>query len=180
MNNQQKTITEYLDSEYAEYGKYTVENRAIPSVVDGFKPTQRKIINESIRVWKTLNEKPLKVFQLSGRCAANQMYHHGSCLGYDTPILLEDGSYILIGEWVEKFPNKKMKVVSFDEKNNKFVFSEGCFPRLGQITDVEYEILLESGELIKCTANHPFLLTSGIWKRADELLESDDILKYIK
>lgn len=39
-----KTVTEYLDQEYAKYGMYTLENRAIPSVIDGFKPTQRKII----------------------------------------------------------------------------------------------------------------------------------------
>lgn len=176
MLNKVKTITNYLDNEYAEYGKYTVESRAIPSVIDGFKPTQRKIINESIRVWKTLNEKQLKVFQLSGRIAANQMYHHGDCLSYETPILLEDGSYIQIGEWCEKYPDKKMNVMSYDEKNGKFIVAEGCFPRIGQVTDIEYEIELETGEIFKCTSNHPFLLKDGTWKTAENLTEDDDIL----
>ena len=36
-----RSITEVLDTEYAEYGMYTIEQRAIPSAVDGFKPTQR-------------------------------------------------------------------------------------------------------------------------------------------
>ena len=40
----QKTVTQYLDEDYSLYGMYTLENRAIPSVIDGFKPTQRKII----------------------------------------------------------------------------------------------------------------------------------------
>jgi DNA topoisomerase-2 len=73
----QKTITEYLDSEYAAYGMYTIENRAIPSVIDGFKPTQRKIIYVANKVWKGSNEKPNKVFQFAGRIAADAHYHHG-------------------------------------------------------------------------------------------------------
>jgi DNA topoisomerase-2 len=74
---EKKTITEYLDTEYAAYGMYTIENRAIPSVIDGFKPTQRKIIYVANRVWKTGSEKPVKVFQLGGRIAADAHYHHG-------------------------------------------------------------------------------------------------------
>jgi DNA topoisomerase-2 len=71
------TITEYLDSDYKEYAKYVVENRAIPSVIDGLKPTQRKIVFIADRVWKTGKEKPLKIFQLSGKIAADAHYHHG-------------------------------------------------------------------------------------------------------
>ena len=72
-----KTVTEYLDQEYAMYGMYTLENRAIPSVIDGFKPTQRKIIYISDKVWRSGNEKPLKIFQLGGKIAADAHYHHG-------------------------------------------------------------------------------------------------------
>jgi DNA topoisomerase-2 len=73
----QRTITDYLDTEYAAYGMYTIENRAIPSVIDGFKPTQRKIIYVANRVWRNGSEKPVKVFQLGGRIAADAHYHHG-------------------------------------------------------------------------------------------------------
>jgi DNA gyrase/topoisomerase IV subunit A len=73
----QRTITEYLDNEYAAYGMYTIENRAIPSAIDGFKPTQRKIIYVANRVWKASNDKPNKVFQFAGRIAADAAYHHG-------------------------------------------------------------------------------------------------------
>lgn len=73
-----KSVTEYLDNEYLSYAKYVVENRAIPSVIDGFKPTQRKIIFTANRVWKNGSEKPLKIFQLSGKVAAESFYHHGN------------------------------------------------------------------------------------------------------
>lgn len=73
----EKEVTAYLSDEYAAYGMYTIENRAIPSVIDGFKPTQRKIIHVANRVWKSSSERPVKVFQLGGRIAADAHYHHG-------------------------------------------------------------------------------------------------------
>jgi len=75
--NTQSTITEYLDNDYHEYATYVIENRAIPSVIDGLKPTQRKVVFIANKVWKNGNEKSYKVFQLTGRIAADAHYHHG-------------------------------------------------------------------------------------------------------
>lgn len=72
-----KTVTDYLDTDYKEYAIYVVEERAIPSVIDGFKPTQRKVIFVANKVWKNGSEKPMKIFQLAGRVAADAFYHHG-------------------------------------------------------------------------------------------------------
>jgi len=72
-----KTVTQYLDQDYREYAVYVVEERAIPSVIDGFKPTQRKIIFVANRVWKKGDEKTLKIFQLAGKVASDANYHHG-------------------------------------------------------------------------------------------------------
>lgn len=72
-----RTIEDFFDHEYRDYGLYTVTSRAIPSLVDGFKPSQRKIAFVANRVFKTGDEKPLKVFQLAGRIAAEAFYHHG-------------------------------------------------------------------------------------------------------
>jgi len=74
-----KTITSYLNEDYKEYAMYVLQSRAIPSIIDGFKPTQRKIIAQAIKLWKgTGSEKAMKVFQLSGSVAQNMYYHHGS------------------------------------------------------------------------------------------------------
>ena len=72
-----RTITEYCDTEYLGYAHYVVEQRAIPSVIDGFKPTARKIIYVANKIWKNTNDKPLKVFQLTGKVTADSFYHHG-------------------------------------------------------------------------------------------------------
>jgi DNA topoisomerase-2 len=72
-----KSVTQYLDQDYREYAVYVVEERAIPSVIDGFKPTQRKVIFVADRVWRNGSEKPLKIFQLAGKVASDAHYHHG-------------------------------------------------------------------------------------------------------
>ncbi len=73
-----RTVTDFFDKEYLEYAKYVVENRAIPSCIDGLKPTQRKVVYIANKIWKSGNEKPMKLFQLAGRVAAEAYYHHGN------------------------------------------------------------------------------------------------------
>lgn len=76
-----RSIEDFFDNEYTSYAKYTIQNRAIPSTIDGFKPSQRKIAYAANKLWKTGNEKPLKVFQLGGQAAAISFFHHGSLDG---------------------------------------------------------------------------------------------------
>jgi hypothetical protein len=171
-----KTVTDYLDNDYKEYAVYVVEERAIPSVIDGFKPTQRKVIFVANKVWKNGSEKPMKIFQLAGRVAADAFYHHGDCLDPDTEILLNDGSFITIYEWFLKYPEAKFEVIAFDENSKEFVKAIGHSPRIGQITDIEYELEMEDGSIFKCTGNHPFLTQRG-WVEAKDLTEDDDILE---
>jgi DNA topoisomerase-2 len=102
---QNKTITEFLSNEYKEFAIYTIESRAIASLIDGLKISQRKIINACVNIWKTGNEKNLKVFQLSGVVAHTQFYHHGNAsldsaiinlaqsFKNNAPLLEEDGQF---------------------------------------------------------------------------------------
>ena len=76
-----RTIDDFFDNEYTEFARYVVAQRAIPSLIDGFKPSQRKIAYAASRLWKTGNEKPMKVFQLGGQAAAMAQFHHGSLDG---------------------------------------------------------------------------------------------------
>lgn len=101
----EKTISDFLSNEYKEFAMYSIEGRAIPSVIDGFKPTQRKIIHVSNDIWKTGNEKALKVFQLAGKVASDAFYHHGNAslenaiitiaqkFKNNAPLLEEDGQF---------------------------------------------------------------------------------------
>lgn len=73
-----RTVQDFFDTDYRAYAMYTIESRALPSVVDGFKPAQRKIAFAANKLWKSGNEKPMKVFQLGGQAAALSFFHHGS------------------------------------------------------------------------------------------------------
>ena len=73
-----RTVTSFFDTEYLDYAKYVVENRALPSCIDGLKPTQRKVVYVANKIWKKGNEKPMKLFQLAGRVASEAYYHHGN------------------------------------------------------------------------------------------------------
>jgi len=173
--NAEKTISDFLSNEYKEFAMYSIEGRAIPSVIDGFKPTHRKIIHISNQIWKTGNEKNLKVFQLAGKVASDAFYHHGNCLDINTNILLDDGTFISLKDWIEKYPDVKFKVISYNEESKEFTTGIGHSPRIGSITDIEFEIEMEDGSIIKCTENHPFLTNRG-WIEAKDLLDSDEII----
>jgi DNA gyrase/topoisomerase IV subunit A len=100
-----KTITEFLNNEYREFALYTIENRAISSLIDGFKISQRKIIHISNEIWKNGSDKTLKVFQLAGKVASDSYYHHGGSslenaiinlaqsFKNNAPLLEEDGQF---------------------------------------------------------------------------------------
>lgn len=82
-----RTISDFLNTEVMEYSIDVIENRAIPSVIDGLKPTARKVVYVADKIWKTGNEKPMKVFMLTGKVASEAYYHHGnsamdSCITY--------------------------------------------------------------------------------------------------
>ena len=101
----QKSITNFLSNEYKDFAMYVIEGRAIPSVIDGLKPSQRKVVYVSNQIWKAGTEKALKIFQLAGKVASDCYYHHGNISLENTiinlaqkfknnaPLLEEDGQF---------------------------------------------------------------------------------------
>jgi len=172
----EKSITQFLNEENRDYSLYVLERRAMPSVIDGLKTTQRKVLSASKDLWKTgKNETIKKVYQLAGVVADKKNYHHSNCLDYDTEIQLADGTSIKIGYWAEKFPVVLMMVYCMGDDGKKTigVAHSAC---VGAETNIQYEI--EVGDsLIKCTANHPFYTQRG-WAIAEELTEEDEIKSY--
>lgn len=82
---EQVKISDFFSDRFKKYSMYVIEHRAIPSVIDGLKTSQRKILAEAFNLWKT-NNKFLKVFQFAGSVAYSQHYHHSNSSLEDTII----------------------------------------------------------------------------------------------
>lgn len=74
MKIENKKVYDFLNKEYKDYANYVIEGRALSSCIDGFKPTQRKIIYAAS---KYAGGNKVKVNVLAGMVIANCQYHHG-------------------------------------------------------------------------------------------------------
>lgn len=79
-----KTVSEIIDNEYKAYSIYCVENRAIPSYIDGMKPSARKILYSMLNYYKG---KKVKVAEL-GTSISQFNYHHGETSAMGAAITL--------------------------------------------------------------------------------------------
>eukprot|EP01061_Rhynchopus_euleeides_P000146 TRINITY_DN1009_c3_g2_i2.p1 TRINITY_DN1009_c3_g2~~TRINITY_DN1009_c3_g2_i2.p1 ORF type:complete len:1162 (+),score=354.72 TRINITY_DN1009_c3_g2_i2:219-3704(+) len=80
------SIEEFVNTDVASYFKYSNE-RAIPSCIDGLKPSQRKVLYTCFEK-KLYRTKEMKVAQLGGAVAERTCYHHGEMSLHLTTIKL--------------------------------------------------------------------------------------------
>lgn len=80
-------ISDFLDNELIKFSHNDCK-RSIPSLFDGLKESQRKIIYAVKKRKLTYNKQSLKVAQLGGYVAEHTNYHHGEQNLYDTIIKL--------------------------------------------------------------------------------------------
>jgi DNA gyrase/topoisomerase IV subunit A len=77
----EKSISDIINNEYKKYSFYVLENRAIPSAVDGLKPVHRKLL------YSMMNEhggKKTKIADLGGISSIG--YHHGEASAMNAAI----------------------------------------------------------------------------------------------
>ena len=67
-------VTDLIDGQYKDYSKYVLYSRAIPHLIDGLKPSQRKILYTALKTAKTSR---IKTASLSGNTISSANYHHG-------------------------------------------------------------------------------------------------------
>lgn len=77
------TLSQFAHGPWREFSIYTIENRAIPSMVDGFKPSQRFIMYSA---FKNAQNRWLKVSSLAA--IAEYGYHHGDAAAQEAASLM--------------------------------------------------------------------------------------------
>jgi len=80
MPSLKRELTDFFHSEFREYALYTVHNRAIPTLLDGFKPVHKKIMWTAARKAKS----PIKTVALAGYVIAEADYKHGDASAIDS------------------------------------------------------------------------------------------------
>ena len=68
-------ISDFINKDLIHFSNEDTQ-RSIPSVMDGFKPSQRKIIYSAIKRSKS-DKKEMRVAEFSGYVTFNSAYHHG-------------------------------------------------------------------------------------------------------
>jgi intein/homing endonuclease len=100
------------------------------------------------------------------------------CLAAETQIPLLDGSVATIKELAEKYTgsNDRFDVYSVDLKTKLVVPGRAHHPRLTKRDEPVIKITLDNRRSIRATTNHPFMLRSGIYKRAEDLVVGDSLM----
>lgn len=70
------TYHDFIDKELREHSVYNA-SRAIPNIMDGLKPSQRKILHTAMKKNLFSKEKELRVAQLAAATSELTSYHHG-------------------------------------------------------------------------------------------------------
>ena len=153
---------------YSEYGRYISRFRMIPLNIDSLIPVNRRLLLTMHRIAKKTTKSARIVGELIGT-----LHAHGDCLRGSTLIPLLNGKLVPISELCGKEPQW---VLSYNEEIQDYVPTKAHSWRVGQVTDELFKIHLSNGGIIECTANHPFLLNTQKWTRADELKCGDILL----
>lgn len=75
--------SDFIDKELIHFSAYS-NQRSIPSIIDGFKPSHRKILFGCIK--RKIENEEVKVAQLGAYIAEHTLYHHGEDSLYKTII----------------------------------------------------------------------------------------------
>lgn len=160
------SVTELFNSSVREYSVYA-NLRAIPSVMDGLKPSQRKAIFGTLKRSGSIPNTGIKVSQLAAAVS--------ECLAADTLInvfghtIRVDLLHELLGE------NCNFEIDCIDPLTGQLTTAicNGILER-DEVNEL-IEIELSSGEIIKITPWHKLLTING-WKKAIELTEKDELI----
>lgn len=71
-----RDVSNFFHEDYKQYVTYVIENRAIPSLIDGLKPSYRKTLHACLKVMGS--GKVIPGLEIVGSVYSNSAYHHGN------------------------------------------------------------------------------------------------------
>lgn len=138
----------------------------------------RSAINDRrIKIYKKCDLLTEELVNLERTSTGKIDHPTNGCFTGDTKVSLVDGRELTFLELVEEFENGKQNYVySFNEKTKviepKPIKKAWCTIRNAELVEVE----LDNGEKIRCTPNHKFMLRTGEYREAKDLLPMDSLM----
>lgn len=83
----QRNLTDIINTEAKSFAIYTVENRAIPNMIDGLKPSQRFVVHRALQMGRGDKNKFHKLASVAGG-VADLGYHHGEASAQEAGALM--------------------------------------------------------------------------------------------
>jgi DNA gyrase subunit A len=194
-------LEDEMRQSYLDYAMSVIVGRALPDVRDGLKPVHRRVLfsmHEQGNVWN-------RAYRKSARVVGDVMgkYHpHGDaaiydtmvrmaqpfslrnllvdgqgnfgCFTGDTAIKLADGTEKTFAELAQLPPSEIFYVYAVD-KTGKIVIAEGRHARLTRPDAELLELTLDTGDVVRCTPDHRFMLRDGSYKEAQDLTPDDSL-----
>ncbi len=195
-------IEDEMRQSYLDYAMSTIIARALPDVRDGLKPVQRRILMAMSDLNLTPGAQHRKSAKIAGDTSGN--YHpHGEAVVYptmvrmaqpfslryplvdgqgnfgcftgDTKIKLLDGTEKSFAELAALPKGEVFHVYSVDAAG-RIVVGKGRYSRITRRDAALLEVTLDSGERLRCTPDHRFLLRDGTYKQAQHLTVEDSLM----
>lgn len=153
------------------YSIFVLFDRAAPSIYDGLKSGQRRILYCMLNDIKCVSKATKR--KSAATCGAViGEYHPHSCLRGNTKVFLLNNSIVSIEELfnlgIKQFKSLGVNPNTFNPE--PIVVHD---LRIGQYTNKIYHIKFNNDAEIACTENHPFLLINGTYKMAKDLTLQD-------
>merc|ERR1719159_652531 len=149
-NQDRLKYADFVNKELVQYSKYDVQ-RSIPNMVDGFKPTQRKVL---FAAFKRNLKQDVKVAQFVGYISEQTAYHHGEA-SLETTIVGMAQDYVGSNNVNLLVPSGQFGTRLLGGKDH--ASSRYIFTRLSKVTrslfhpddDGVYKYLIEEGQSIE-------------------------------
>ncbi len=196
-------ISSEMSKAYLDYAMSVIVSRALPSIEDGLKPVQRRILysmqlmglkagtstKKSARIVGDVIGKyhphgDAAVYEAMVRMAQDfslrypLVFGQGNfgCFTADTKIKLADNRDLTFLDLIEEHKQGKRNFTFTVDENNIIKIAEIKNPRRTKKNTEIMKVILDNGEEIKCTLNHNFMLKNGDYKQAKDLEFGDSLM----
>ena len=135
---ERQSLKEYAEKAYLDYSMYVILDRALPSIGDGLKPVQRRIVYAMSELGLSASSKPKKSARTVGD-VIGKFHPHGDSACYEAMVLMAQGfsyRYPLIdgqGNWGSTDDPKSFAAMRYTE-SRLAPYAKSLLSELGQGT----------------------------------------------